>query len=280
MHRGLLLSSGMQGTCCLPCKYDLPSFFNNICSMYTKGRVLWSSREQGCSVPPGLLLPSWSTRAKTVSIWHLEHCSCSHPADCRAETWADLNLCGGKCSNFTIQLFSIPATTAAIPTYWAPTAFLGNSSALPLINLTGVAAFRALVPQAPAPPAGVSQAYAPLKAAWKIFGVLYVRLAGKYTFCVNSADGSFGAIAGYGSGYTSAVNYDGIHDASFRACGGGQRLKALSPISILVSGFNVNGPPVMRFTYSGPDTGNIVTEVRSISSALPDKIPEKIGGLY
>lgn len=96
---------------------------------------------QGSYCPAGVSSPTlcaagtWSASATT------------DVTGCTTNAWADLNLCGGKCSNYTIQLFSIPANTIVIPTYWAPTAMLGSSTALPIINLTGAPAFRALVPQ-------------------------------------------------------------------------------------------------------------------------------------
>ena len=99
------------------------------------------------------------------------------------------------------------------------------------------------------------------KYAWQITGKVQVDVAGQYTFCSNSDDGSLLYV-----GKTKVVDNDRLHGA-VNKCGTQQLNKGEHDVTII--GFQNGGGIYQDVTYKGPDTDNVFRRPKSVSASAP-----------
>jgi hypothetical protein len=98
---------------------------------------------------------------------------------------------------------------------------------------------------------------------WAFYGNLNVKIAGKYTFCTTSDDGSYLYVDD-----VQVVDNDGLHGARER-CGSIKLQSGLR--KLFVPGFQRYGGAYIAARYYGPDTGNVKRYLRSDNSNAPKK---------
>jgi len=99
--------------------------------------------------------------------------------------------------------------------------------------------------------------------AWAFYGNLGVKIAGTYTFCTTSDDGSQLYVDD-----VRVVNNDGRHSAREKC---GKVELATGTRKMFVPGFKGYGSAYMAAHYSGPDTGGVKRYLRSDNSNAPTK---------
>jgi len=78
-----------------------------------------------------------------------------------------------------LELFAIPPGASLTPLKYPAAALVGDSKAVPVISFDSAADFRRYVPKCPE-----------VNYAWRFYGKASIAIAGEYTFCTSSDDGS------------------------------------------------------------------------------------------
>jgi hypothetical protein len=146
-------------------------------------------------------------------------------------------------SSWALQMFQSTHTLDRIPDSFMLTK-VGEKTGISQVSIHSLAQARQLVPETPSS-----------NFMWVFSGVVVIEIAGDYTFCSTSDDGSRLLVDN-----TLVVDNDGVHEAR-RHCGA--KHLAQGEYSVVVEGFVAGHGMYQTATYWGPDTGESRMYIRS-----------------